>query len=97
MWERVGILRDASSLQRAVSEFDQISRSKLSVSSRNFVTLASLVAKAALWREESRGGHFRTDFPEPREEFHVHSIQRAGAEIGSSPEINFTSGAVNAA
>jgi L-aspartate oxidase len=89
MWERVGILRDAASLKRAIAEFDQISSAKLSVSSRNFVTLASLVAKAALWREESRGGHFRTDFPERREEFHVHSIQRAGAVIGPSPEINF--------
>ncbi len=97
MWERVGILRDAASLRRAIAEFDQISRSKLSVSSRNFVTLASLVAKAALWREESRGGHFRTDFPEQHEEFRVHSIQRSGAGIGSSPEINFAAGARNAA
>jgi len=92
MWERVGILRDAESLRRAVAEFDQISRSNLSVSSRNFVTLASLVARAALWREESRGGHFRTDFPEQHEEFRVHSIQKAGAEIGSSQTVNFDVG-----
>jgi L-aspartate oxidase len=90
MWERVGILRDAGALRRAISEFDQISKAKLSTSSRNFVTLASLVAKAALWREESRGGHFRTDFPEQREEFRVHSIQKAGEDIGSSREINFS-------
>ena len=89
MWERVGILRDAASLRRAITEFEQISRSNLSVSSRNFVTLASLVAKAALWREESRGGHFRTDFPEQREEFRVHSIQRLAAEIGSSRSVSF--------
>jgi L-aspartate oxidase len=90
MWERVGILRDAAALKRAIAEFDQISKAKLSTSSRNFVTLASLVAKAALWREESRGGHFRTDFPEQHEEFRVHSIQSTGNEIGSSPEINFS-------
>jgi L-aspartate oxidase len=90
MWERVGILRDAGALRRAISEFDQISKAKLSTSSKNFVTLASLVAKAALWREESRGGHFRTDFPEQREEFRVHSIQKAGEDIGSSSEINFS-------
>jgi L-aspartate oxidase len=90
MWERVGILRDAGALRRAISEFDQISKAKLSTSSRNFVTLASLVAKAALWREESRGGHFRTDFPKQREEFRVHSIQKAREDIGSSREINFS-------
>src|SRR5829696_5067508 len=38
MWERVGILRDAASLRRAISEFEQIAGANLSVSSRNFVT-----------------------------------------------------------
>jgi L-aspartate oxidase len=89
MWERVGILRDAASLRRAIAEFDQISSASLSVSSRNFVTLASLIAKAALWREESRGGHYRIDFPEQSEKFRVHSIQRMGTEIGSSETVSF--------
>ena len=89
MWERVGILRDVSSLRRAIDEFEQIEKANLTTSSRNFVTLALLVARGAIWREESRGGHFRTDFPEQREEFRVHSIQRLGTEIHSSPQINF--------
>ncbi len=90
MWERVGILRDAVSLKRALKEFEQISQSNLSVSSRNFVTLAKLVATSALWREESRGGHFRTDFPERDDEnWDKHSIQKFGAEISSSEKINF--------
>ena len=89
MWERVGILRDKDSLKRALREFEQISQSNLSVSSRNFVTLARLVAAAALWREESRGGHFRNDFPERDDRFRAHSIQKLGAEIASSEKINF--------
>ena len=89
MWERVGILRDKDSLQRALKEFEQISNSNLSTSSRNFVTLAKLVATSALWREESRGGHFRNDFPEKDEKFRVHSIQKLGAEITESEKINF--------
>jgi L-aspartate oxidase len=89
MWERVGILREASALRRAIAEFDQIARSNLSVSSRNFVTLAGLVARAALWREESRGGHFRTDFPEPRAEFQLHSIQKLDSEIAGSKTVSF--------
>lgn len=87
MWERVGILRDRDSLQRAIKEFAQISAGNLSVSSRNFVTLATLVATAALWREESRGGHFRSDFPEQHDEFKVHSIQKTGDEISSAKKI----------
>ncbi|MEO5860797.1 MAG: L-aspartate oxidase [Pyrinomonadaceae bacterium] len=89
MWERVGILRDKASLQRAISEFEQIERSNLGTSSRNFVTLALLVARSALWREESRGGHFRSDFPDQHEEFRVHSIQKIGKTISSSEKIDF--------
>ncbi len=89
MWERVGILRDRISLRRAIKEFEQIEASNLSSSSRNFVTLALLVSRAALWREESRGGHFRSDYPEQREEFLAHSIQKKGSEISSSPTIDF--------
>jgi L-aspartate oxidase len=89
MWERVGILRDKDSLKRALKEFEQISQANLSISSRNFVTLAKLVATSALWREESRGGHFRNDFPERNEKFRVHSIQKLGAEISSDEKINF--------
>jgi L-aspartate oxidase len=93
MWERVGILRDEKSLVRAITEFEQIERSDLSTSSRNFVALALLVARAALWREESRGGHYRSDFPEQREEWRRHSIQKTGTGIGSAVEIDFTSAA----
>ena len=89
MWERVGILRDRDSLQRALREFEQISKANLGTSSRNFVTVAILVAKAALWREESRGGHFRTDFPERDDSWQVHSIQKFGPGISASDKINF--------
>ena len=33
---------------------------------RNLLTVARLIAQAALAREESRGGHYRVDFPETR-------------------------------
>lgn len=88
MWERVGILRDKESLRRALHEFRQIAGANLSISSRNFVTLAILVAEAALWREESRGGHYRTDFPETSESFKLHSIQNITNGIFSSEKID---------
>jgi L-aspartate oxidase len=88
MWERVGILRDKNSLKRALKEFDQIAGANLGTSSRNFVTLARLVATAALWREESRGGHYRNDFPEQDEKWRVHSIQKLGSEISAAASIS---------
>ena len=90
MWERVGIVRDAEGLRRALKEFGQIEQSNLGTLSRNFVTVATLITKAALWREESRGGHFRSDFPERKENWEIHSIQKLDEEISSSGKINFS-------
>ncbi|MDQ3906921.1 MAG: L-aspartate oxidase [Acidobacteriota bacterium] len=90
MWERVGILRSRQSLARALNEFEQIARAGLPVPSRNFLTVATLVARAALWREESRGAHYRVDFPRRDDgRWRVHSIQREGEQIGASETINF--------
>ncbi|HWW84177.1 MAG TPA: L-aspartate oxidase, partial [Vicinamibacterales bacterium] len=46
----------------------------------NLVTVARLIAHAALRREESRGGHFRADFPE-RDDLHwrVHIVDQRHA------------------
>jgi L-aspartate oxidase len=92
MWERVGILRDRDSLRRALQELETIAAGNIGTSSRNFVTLAQLVARGAIWREESRGGHYRTDFPEQRDEFRLHSIQRIGAQISTAERISFDTG-----
>jgi L-aspartate oxidase len=40
-----------------------------------------LIARCALAREESRGAHFRTDFPEKRPGLAKHSVVRKDAEI----------------
>ncbi|MBX3244813.1 MAG: L-aspartate oxidase [Acidobacteria bacterium] len=89
MWERVGILRERVSLKRAISELEQIASSGLSTSSANFVMLALLVSRAALWREESRGGHFRSDFPESDPSWRVHSVQRIGEDISGADTVDF--------
>lgn len=88
MWERVGILRDRASLERALSELNQIAAGRIDRASRNFVTLATLVASGALWREESRGGHYRTDFPLTDDRFRVHSIQSLDMQISSERQID---------
>jgi L-aspartate oxidase len=94
MWERVGILRSRESVRRALAEFEQIARAPLSRASRNFLNVATLIARAALWREESRGAHHRTDYPARDDEhWRVHSIVRDGAEISSSRLIDFSTAA----
>ena len=58
--------------------FDAGSRSSADAWRRfNLLTVARLIARAALRREESRGGHFRDDFPE-RDDLHwqVHLVDR---------------------
>ena len=88
MWERVGIIRSHETIKRALLEFEQIARAPLARASRNFLNVAMLIARSARWREESRGAHYRTDFPERDDEhWRVHSIVKAGADIYSSDEI----------
>jgi L-aspartate oxidase len=48
---------------------------------RSIHQVALLIARCALAREESRGAHFRTDYPESREVFAKHSIIRKGSDV----------------
>ncbi len=91
MWERVGILRTRASLVRALAEFERIAHATLRAPSRNFLTVATLITRAALWREESRGAHYRLDFlTRDDARWRVHSITRMDADIATSKEIAFT-------
>jgi L-aspartate oxidase len=96
MWERVGILRTRQSLMRALREFEQIAHARsLRAPSRNFVTVAMLVARAALWREESRGAHFRYDFPARDDaRWRVHSINGRSSGLSASEVIEFPAGGI---
>jgi len=43
----------------------------------NLLTVARLIARAALRREESRGGHYREDFPAPDDlHWRVHLVDK---------------------
>ena len=53
--------------------------------SRRLLCVARLIMSPALLREESRGGHYREDFPCADEAYALHSVQRKGAEITTAP------------
>ncbi len=83
MWEKVGLIRRADYLQSAIEEGAMlVADVNLNQRTRNFVRLAKLMAEAALWREESRGGHYRDDFPKRDDEkWRVHSAQQLNKTI----------------
>ncbi|MAU62099.1 L-aspartate oxidase [Parvibaculum sp.] len=67
MASHVGVERDGSGLAHALTEIARLERAAGPASLfRNIATTAKLIAASAYAREESRGGHYRTDFTEPR-------------------------------
>ncbi|MGI8617487.1 MAG: L-aspartate oxidase [Gemmatimonadaceae bacterium] len=71
MWEKAGIDRSARGLKKCLEALDAI-ESRLPVGATeeaNMIATGRLIAGAALIRGESRGGHFRSDFPRPKQKW----------------------------
>jgi L-aspartate oxidase len=71
MWGQVGIIRSRESLIRATAQLARWERmvskpfaTRADLEAKNMVQVARCVAEAALWRENSVGAHFRSDFPQ---------------------------------
>jgi L-aspartate oxidase len=67
MWNAAGIERSAAGLEAAATRLDQWQPSDATVrdlESANLLALGRVLVAAALARRESRGAHFREDFPE---------------------------------
>ena len=63
MWRDVGLVREAAGLEAALEVLGRLRRRARTVAERNRVLVAELIAQAALARRESRGSHYRRDYP----------------------------------
>jgi len=94
MQELVGIARNGSELEEAIKRIEELkNRAKhvacggerqynpgwhTAIELVHMLTVAEAIAKAAAERKESRGGHFREDYPEKSEEYGKFNIGIAG-------------------
>ncbi len=77
MWEHAAIDRSAEGLQTCLEDLISI-ESRLpqgATEELNLVQSARLIAQSALMRKESRGGHFRSDFPKPKRSWAAKHIE----------------------
>ncbi len=73
MWGQVGIIRSGESLIRACAQLSRWAQvvsqpfaNRAALEVKNMVQVAQCVAEAALWRENSVGAHYRSDFPQAK-------------------------------
>lgn len=80
MWRHVGIEREGDHLKDVLDMFafwgrytmDKIFDDRLGWEVQNLLTIGMLMSRAAHWRDESRGTHFRVDHPEQIDALRVH-------------------------
>jgi L-aspartate oxidase len=90
MWTHAGIERTAIGLQQALDQLHHwhVERTTIhDLETANLLQLARAFVAAALAREESRGAHFREDFPNPSLAFAHSLIYQAGQQAVQQPQI----------
>jgi L-aspartate oxidase len=69
MWEKVGIIREGKQLSEAMQQIEAVELTlpktpdRLFYETRNLLQVARAIACSAAARIESRGAHYRSDFP----------------------------------
>jgi L-aspartate oxidase len=92
MWEYVGTIRSGRDLGEAIRRLDSLAAAVPACpchphfETRNFLELAPLIARCAAAREESRGVHYRVDFPLKQESApSLHSYVSSNSAIYFAP------------
>ena len=89
MWDLVGIERSAEGLRIAARQLDRwivVGETINDLETRNLLDLARPIVAAALRREESRGAHWRTDFPASSTQFSRSFACRVTASVRTKEE-----------
>jgi succinate dehydrogenase/fumarate reductase flavoprotein subunit len=87
MWRHVGILRNGKELKATLAQLEAMqlpaaNATRESNELKNMHALAKVITYSAIAREESRGSHYRGDFPyRDDDDFQKHSLIRKGAEV----------------
>jgi L-aspartate oxidase len=90
-WTHCGVERDGADLAEACATLAKLSSgplthpARIDYEVRNIWNVLTLIAACALKREESRGGHYRRDFPHKMAEFDKHSVIAAGRDVDFIP------------
>ena len=90
-WHAAGICRVQADLELALPQICQwqtvlkqlAEPSRLWIETRNLADYAYLLMRSALFRTESRGAHYRSDFPDPDPNWQLHTVIE-GEEIRRS-------------
>ena len=70
LYESLGIIREEKSMRRALEGLSLLLQEEgLTETDRNRIMLGEAILRSALFRKESRGAHFRSDFPDRDEAF----------------------------
>ena len=97
MWAGAGVIREAASLEATLARIEELKAGRLNcprenvgdlkkyLELENMLLLSEMTCRAALLRTESRGSHYRTDFPEEGENW-VKNIVFKKAEAGMGIE-----------
>ncbi len=108
MWQRAGVVREAFGLEAALGDIEEL-RGRLAAASLtgpvelfdavkldNMLTVSEMICRAALLRTESRGAHFRSNFPEEDDGRWLKTIEirhgRGGMQLAVAPVSEDTGG-----
>lgn len=68
-------------VKKELRELGDVKNEYYDEASRKLLTVAGLIMTGARFRRESRGGHYREDYPMLSEEYAVHTVQRTGEKL----------------